>query len=231
MFSSRTKWSHRDTFQGYAPSWMRVSTVLNRRHITCVLWQRFFCVWWHIFIPFYSISLCFLNPCKCLEHAISLTTQHRKHLPLFWTWHTLALFAASEIWWDTKHPEPVHLFHLCLLFPPLNPLIPRMVSPAFFNHLLVQNCFHTFFSLLLCIVLTAVLFIHCQDGGGQNHTITGFCSSACFVFYSPHNHPQYSVSWTTTEHRGNVCMELCVIIRRFLFLNGNRMFKNSPPLT
>lgn len=106
MFSSRTKWSHRDTFQGYAPSWMRVSTVLNRGHITCVLWQRFFCVWWHIFIPFYSISLCFLNPGKCLEHAISLTTQHRKHLPLFWTWHTLALFAASEIWWETCSPFP-----------------------------------------------------------------------------------------------------------------------------
>lgn len=74
---------------------------------------------------------------------------------------------------------------------------------------------HLFFSLRLCIVLIAVLIIHCQDGGGQNHTITGFCSSACIVFYSPHNHPQYSVSWTTTEPRGNVCMELCVIIWRF----------------
>lgn len=163
--------------------------------------------------------------CNILDH----TTQEASAFVL-----NLTYISSVCCLWDLvrhKHPEPVHLFHLCLLFPPLNPLIPRTVSPAFFNHLLVQNCFHTFFSLLLCIVLTAVLFIHCQDGGGQNQTITGFCSSACFVFYSPHNHPQYSVSWTTTKHRGNVCMELCVIIRRFLFLNGNRMFKNSPPLT
>lgn len=54
------------------------------------------------FIPFYSISLCFLNPRKCLEHAIPLTTLPRKHLPLFWTWHILALLVASDICWETS---------------------------------------------------------------------------------------------------------------------------------
>lgn len=102
IFSNRAKWSHRDTFQGYAPSWMQISTVLNHRHITCVHWHRFFCVQWHIFIPFYSISLCFLNPCKCLEHVIPSTTQHKNHLPLFWTWHILALLGVSDIWWETS---------------------------------------------------------------------------------------------------------------------------------
>lgn len=63
----------------------------------------FLCSVTHIFFPFYSISLCFLNPCKWQEHAISSNTLHRKHLlPLFWTWHTLALLVASDICWETS---------------------------------------------------------------------------------------------------------------------------------
>lgn len=101
IFNNRTKWSHIDTLQGYGPSWMQISTVLNHRHVTCVLWQIFLCSV-TCFIPFYSISLCFLNPCKCLEHAIPLTILPRKHLPLFWTWHILALLVASDICWETS---------------------------------------------------------------------------------------------------------------------------------
>lgn len=179
---------------------MQISIVLNHRHTTCVLLQRFFCVQWHIFIPFYSISLCFLNPCKCLEHAISSTTQHRKHLPLFLTWHTLALFVASDIWWETSWN--------CSPFPSLLTIFTAQYShskdgKSSFNHLLVQNCFHTFFWSLLSAsyFLQFYLFINKYDGGEtEPYKLQVSVALPGFIFDSPHKHPQHSGD--TLEHRG-----------------------------
>lgn len=106
------------------------------------------------------------------------------------------------------------------------------VNPALFNYLLVQNCFHTFFFFIIlhCTFCNSI-YSWKRWRGDRTIQVTGFCRSVCFVFYSPHNHSQYSVSWTTIEHRGTVFMELPLIIQRLFFLNGNRIFKNSLPLT
>lgn len=70
-----------------------------------------------------------------------------------------------------------------------------------------------FFISLHCTFYSSIhSFSRWADGTIQ---VTGFCSAACFVLYSPHNHPQCSVSLTTVEHRDNAFMELPVIIPRF----------------
>lgn len=70
------------------------------------------------------------------------------------------------------------------------------LSPALFKHLLVQNCFHTFYSFIIlhCTFCSSIYSLS-RWKGDRTIQVIGFCSSACFVFCSPHNHPQHSVSW------------------------------------